>query len=253
MSIFYRRLPGYFVLYTISVALALLYFTSQICVAKKRIYWGRSKKIVILDPGHGGHDIGVRGPNKSLEKNVTLQLSRMVAKKLKENYRVHLTRSDDYTLSNLERTSIANFQKGDLFISIHTGGSFLHKTKGITIYTFIEPAGFSTKEEKPVKSIEDNDTPVKWDYIQYRHLTSSAKLAELMHTHIVQLYKYSSCKIKSAPLLVLRGADMPSILLEIGYLTNPGEEKNLNDKHMLNKLSSAISQGIDDYFLSLKD
>ena len=94
--------------------------------------------VVVIDPGHGGNDTGAKGPAGTHEKAVTLNLAHSIADQLKNSYRVVLTRSDDYRLNLSERTAVANQAKGDIFISLHTGGSFIGSISGETVY-FYQP------------------------------------------------------------------------------------------------------------------
>ena len=215
------------------------------------------KKIIVLDPGHGGHDKGARGAARgadgAFEKTITLSFARMIATELGSEYRAPLTRTDDYLLGIQDRTAVANHMEADLFVSIHAGGSFLHKASGITIYYFKEMLGsdiiFNSATSKTYNSDNDRTT---WDNIQKRHITKSRALAQLMQTQINDRIKYMETRIEGAPLVVLSGADMPAILIEIGYISNPGEEKKLCDTRILSEFAKAISKAIDN-FLSEKN
>ena len=213
--------------------------------AKKPFFRG-IKKTVVLDPGHGGHDTGATGPDKSQEKTVAFKMASTLASELKYEYNVELTRTGDYGLDIPSRTDIANHLEADLFISIHTGGSFSHNTGGILIFYFKEPPGQSALNA--TSSFQGGDTIIAWDNIQTKHAGSSNILAQSIQARINEAMKFSRCKVQSAPLLVLRGADMPAVLIEIGYLTNPAEEKAVNDPGEMVRLAAAISAGIDDYF-----
>lgn len=206
--------------------------------AENNLFNGK-KKIVVLDPGHGGHDKGAQGADGAFEKAITLSLARMIATELGSKYRAALTRADDYLLGIQDRTAVANHRGADLFISIHVGGSFLHKASGITIYYFKE------------MSVSDIDR-ITWDNIQKRHVTRSKALAKSMQTQINDRIKHMETRIEGAPLVVLSGADMPAILIEIGYISNPGEEKKLCDTRILSEFAKAISKAIDN-FLSEKE
>ena len=212
----------------------------------KTPFFKEIKKIVVLDPGHGGHDTGAVGPDKSQEKNVTLKMATALASELKNEYKVELTRTGDYGLDIPGRTNMANHLEADLYISIHTGGSFLHNASGIIIFYFKEFPGQSYS--KVPESFENSDVKIQWDKIQSKHAGSSMILAKSIQTRINEVMQFSRCKVQSAPLLVLRGADMPAVLIEIGYLTNPAEEKALNDPGETGRLAAAISAGIDDFF-----
>jgi len=211
--------------------------------------FAKQKKTIVLDPGHGGHDKGVLGPEGTFEKNVTLDLARMVATEFENTYLVILTRTDDYFLNIPSRTSTANHVKADLFISIHTGGSFLHQASGITLYFFKEVAELAltpdTDPSKPFKRI-NNLSP--WSNIQNAHQTTSKILAKSLLNRINEQTIFKKSEILGAPLMVLEGADMPAVCLEIGYITNPAEEKTLRDISVLSNIVRGIRNGIDDFF-----
>lgn len=210
-------------------------------------------KTVVLDPGHGGHDHGAKGPAGTLEKSVTLGLAQLIADQLKKNYKMILTRSDDYSVDIPDRTAVANHQKADLFISIHTGGSFLHQAKGINIFYYKELSGHGLETGVDSSKQRANANPqILWDNIQTKHIASSKVLAQIMQNNINSGLEFSKSKIQNADLMVLKGADMPAILIEIGYLTNPGDEKNLQSPEVLSDFARTICQGIDDYFQNSK-
>ena len=207
------------------------------------------KKVIVLDPGHGGHDQGARGPEGTLEKTITLSLARLIATELENKYTVVLTRSDDYRLNIPSRTATANHWEADLFISLHTGGSFLHKANGITIFYCKEiaaaPLTFDPDQSKPLKS---GNAQTPWKNIQSQHQATGKVLAQLIQNCINEHPGFVKSKVQGAPLMVLEGADMPALLIEIGYLTNPAEEKKLNDTSMLSGLAEGICKGIDNFF-----
>ena len=215
----------------------------------KRPFFKEIKKIVVLDPGHGGHDTGAEGPDKSQEKNVTLNMATALATELKNEFQVTFTRTGDYGLDIPSRTNMANNLHADAFISIHTGGSFLPNAGGIIIFYFKELPGqsplYGSKAPAP---FNDDDVIVPWDKIQSKHVGSSSILAKSIQTRIKEAMRILMCKVQTAPLLVLRGADMPAVLIEIGHLTNPADEKLLNDPGEIVRLAAAISMGIGDFF-----
>jgi N-acetylmuramoyl-L-alanine amidase len=209
----------------------------------------QQKKTIVLDPGHGGHDKGALGPEGTFEKNVTLDLARMLATEFENTYRVILTRTDDYFLDIPSRTSTANHVKADLFISIHTGGSFLHQASGITLYFFKETAEPAlTPQTDPSKPFERINSLSAWSDIQNAHQTTSKILAKSLLNRINEQTIFKNSEILGAPLMVLEGADMPAVCLEIGYITNPAEEKLLTDIRVLSNIVQGIRNGIDDFF-----
>jgi len=210
------------------------------------------EKTIVIDPGHGGYDKGAEGPDGTFEKNVTMEFARVLALELEKTYKVILTRTDDYWIDILERTAMANHVNADMFISIHTGGSFLHQARGVSLFYYekISTSALMLETESMEESKSSNDKEL-WSNIQGRHQKNSKVLAERILSSLKEKtgekVEYNS-EIQGAPLMVLEGADLPAILIEIGYITNPTEEKSLNDIIELTFLAQKIKKGIDDYF-----
>lgn len=208
--------------------------------------------VIVLDPGHGGYDKGVTGTGGTLEKDVAIALSLMIAADLDGAYRVKLTRADDYQVALFDRTALANQSKADLFISIHTCGSFLHSSKGIMIYYFRKFYENGSGENPfSVTTMQNENIQPPWNSLQESHRGAGKILAESIKGSLLYETESFDIKIQDAPLLVLGGADMPALLIEIGCLTNPGDEKKLNNKKNLQAVSRGISKGIKEY-LKLK-
>ncbi len=196
---------------------------------------------IALDPGHGGQYAGVRGPTGHLEKTVCLDLARKLALQLEPEYRVVLTRSDDYHVELLQRTAVANHAKADLFISLHTGSSFLHATQGVTIF-YHKPA--APQSARPADQEGKTNVQQTWDQIQSRHSTASQALAAALKTQIEGMPQAPQCRIQAAPLTVLQGADMPAVIIEIGHLTHPATEKALSSPRGVDLMATAIKKGV---------
>jgi len=215
----------------------------------KKPVFAKQKKTIVLDPGHGGYDKGALGPAGAFEKNAILELTRILAAELENTYRVILTRTDDYFLNLPTRSSMANHANADLFISIHAGGSFLHQASGITLYFFNAISeSVLTPDSDSSKLLETIDRQSPWSDIQNRHQTSSKILAKLLLNRITEQTLFKKDEILGAPLKVLEGADMPAVCLEIGYITNPAEEKSLQDINVLSNIAQSIRNGVDDFF-----
>ncbi len=210
------------------------------------------QKVVVIDPGHGGHDRGAKGPERTLEKTVSFNLARIIAVELSNTYKVILTRTDDYGLDLPSRTATANHESADLFISIHTGGSFNHQACGMTLYYFKEPLGPGLTQTTELLQSLKSGTQIPWDKIQSRHKTTSSVLAKLIRNRIDQQLIFVSSNIQGAPLMVLEGADMPAVVIEIGYITNPSEEKSLRDINVLSKIAKGIHNAIDEFFAKVR-
>jgi N-acetylmuramoyl-L-alanine amidase len=217
-------------------------------VAKKQLF-GAVQPVVVIDPGHGGKDTGATGPDGSAEKGISLNFARILAAELDRGYKVVLTRTDDSVLHLEKRTALANHHKGDLFISIHTGGSYIHSTSGIRIYYYQDLTEDPlNRSESPPNPAAQPKSPVLWAQAQNRFRENSLSLANNIGRRLGDMYEARDIRILGAPLLVLQGANMPAFLIEIGYLSNPKEEKKLNDQRYLIDLARAIRRGIDEYF-----
>ena len=207
------------------------------------------QKVVVIDPGHGSHDPGAVGPAGLAEKDVTLSVARKTKEILSRTYEVVLTREDDYMVDIIRRTEVANHHRADLFISIHAGGGFGHQAQGVV--TFYHSPGTgpgSIPFRKERDSWEVGEKPLPWDEIQDKHRAKSQALAKLVHKHLLAKLNPESRGIREAPLLVLQGADMPAILVEVGHLSHPAEEKNLRRPDVISATAEAICEAIREFF-----
>jgi N-acetylmuramoyl-L-alanine amidase len=206
-----------------------------------------SKQTLVLDPGHGGLDSGARGDSGVLEKTVTLTLARIIADEIEPGYHVVLTRTDDYRLDLPDRAAVANHEKADLFISLHTGGSFYHQTSGMTVFYHAGPAHSQTDVAQTLEKTEPDDF-IPWDDLYVRHRAMSRRLARAIQFGLESRDEGLGVIVREAPIRVLSGVNAPAVLLEFGYLTNPGEEKRLKDSYHLRELAKGIILGIDSFF-----
>lgn len=212
------------------------------------------KPIIVIDPGHGGQDGGARGSGGTLEKTVTLQLARLIATKLEPDFKVVLTRTDDYAVELDQRTAAANHLKADVFVAIHTGGSFVHSTIGTAIFYYRNSSGPDPTRDNPSSGNpqrQRGNRPILWKNVQNNHIPDSRTLAGMIAERLQGLSALQS-RIEGAQLAVLQGAAMPAVLIEVGYLTNPAEEKNLRDQGFLLDLAEHISLGIEDFLARIK-
>lgn len=242
MSTYYQRI--------ILVLIAGFFLTGMAnkAFAKKPLFEDY-KQVIVIDPGHGGEDSGARGSDGTTEKAITLNLARILATELQREYKVVLTRTDDNQANLEKRTALANHHKADLLISLHTGGSLVHSTSGIFIYHYQDFAGNPPKRyENKLSRDRDKTAPILWDQAQSRHLKKSRVLARLINRRLNNANSDKESRVQGAPLLLLQGANMPAILIEIGYLSNAAEEKQLIDQNYLTDLAQKIRRGIDEYF-----
>ena len=229
---------------------SILFFCIFVCDANaKQQLFKKDMPVVVIDPGHGGTDTGAKGPNNTLEKTVTLNLAHILAQQLKDRYRVVLTRNGDYGLDHSSRTAVANHAKAEIFISLHTGSSFIHNINGSAVYFYqpFQESALTTETHAP-KPLQDSNPAVSWGMIQAKYRKTSEKLAGQIHSRLSTLWQPQDVKVQGTPLLVLEGADMPAVAIEIGNLPNPTAEKALGDPRFLSRIAEAIIGGIDVFF-----
>jgi N-acetylmuramoyl-L-alanine amidase len=215
---------------------------------------------VVIDPGHGGKDPGALGCKKGVrEKTVTLQISKLLAKKIKSRLgcEVILTRSKDRFLSLEERTAIANTKNADIFISIHVNSHRNRNAYGIETYFLnlatdddaIRVAAIENATSK--KNISDLQSILN-DLMQNAKINESSRLATRVQDGIYRKLRKSYSKIRSkgvkqAPFYVLLGAQMPAILVETSFLSNPRECNRLTNQHYQSLLCDGIVNGLERY------
>ena len=228
-----------------AIGLCLLICASIPDADAKRKLFEAQMPVVAIDPGHGGNDTGAKSPNGVLEKTVTLNLARMIAQQLDSDYRVVLTRNDDYALENSDRTAAANHARADIFISLHTGDSFIHASNRSAVYFYMPFQGSALSTESTIPQLPANDEPVvRWNIIQTKYQAASKKLATHMQTGLISIWQPQEVTVRGIPMLVLEGADMPAVAIEIGNLANAGSEKQLIDSQHLSKIARTIARAI---------
>ena len=226
--------------------MALLVFTlSAIPAPAKRSFPGAYLGTIVIDPGHGGHDTGAKGSHGYHEKDVTLTLARLISDRLQADYRVVLTRNADYRLDIPGRTAVANQEGADLFISLHAGGGYTKEATGLSVFYFKER--LENPETVEAEPAEGRAAPQPWNTVQRGHLKASIELAKQMQSSLQSNGTQTVHPLEGMPLLVLRGADMPAALIEIGNLAHPLEGKSLKDTAFLSDLADRIRGAIVTY------
>ena len=224
---------------------------------------GLKIRTVVIDPGHGGHDPGAIGPKGLKEKDINLKIAKELKKIIERDGKsigienVYLTRSTDRFIPLEERTAIAKKRNADLFISIHCNASKNRKAMGSESYILsftndkrsLEVAARENATTK--KRVSDLDDILK-KYLLSSKIDESEKFANYVQKSIYSNVapKYSSFKnkgVKKAPFIVLIGADIPSILVETSFISNPTEEKRLKSSKYRAKIAQGIFDGIKLY------
>lgn len=223
------------------------------------------KPVVVIDAGHGGKDPGAIGVNGTREKDVVLKMSRELKNALQATgrYQVHLTRDDDRFIPLHGRVNIARNRKADLFISVHADSLAKPNTsvQGSTIYTLSEVA--SDKEAARAAARENKSdmiggvdlttenyevSSILIDLVQRETMNLSAKFANMAIDSLSSRINVKSKAHRFAGFAVLKGVDTPSILLEIGYLSNKNEEQLLNQPGYRAKLAAGLVESINTFF-----
>jgi N-acetylmuramoyl-L-alanine amidase len=207
---------------------------------------------VVLDAGHGGTDAGARGAKGAVEKDLTLAVARKLkaALEMRLGVRVIMTRDDDRHVSLDDRSSLANNNKANLFVSLHANASLKPEVQGATVYV----ADFSDGDRARARmapahlpvfggGVRDIEL-VPWDLAQLGFLPRSAEAARLIGAQLAGHAPVTEPAVSSAPFRVLEAANMPAVLIEMGYLTNAGQETQLASIEFQTTLAQAIVEGI---------
>ena len=222
-------------------------------------------RTIVLDAGHGGHDSGAIGPAGLMEKELVLDVTRRVARLMdgQLGVKVLLSRDSDNFVTLKDRTSFANRERADLFVSIHANAHRVAASEGVEVYFLSSEATDNAArqvaaaensvvqlEKAPSARAAGRSDIVKtmlWDLAQAEFQTESSRLAETVLDSMSQTLRIPNRGVKQAGFYVLGGAAMPAILVEIGFVTNPKEERRLKDAKYRDEIARAIFSGLADY------
>jgi N-acetylmuramoyl-L-alanine amidase len=219
---------------------------------------------IVIDAGHGGHDTGTIGPTGLMEKDLCLDVALRLGKIIEQRLPgadVIYTRSDDTFVPLEERTNIANQAKADLFISIHANSSRDHAARGIETYYLnlkgsAEAMEVAARENATAQGGVHELQDLVMKIARTEKIDESKELAEDIQDSLAKRMQKSSKPVKNrgvrkAPFVVLIGADMPSILTEISFLSNPADEKLLKQPEQRQKVAEGLYQGMVSYLESM--
>jgi len=219
-------------------------------------------RVMVLDAGHGGHDSGASGPTGLLEKELVLDVTRRVARLVSDQLgiKVLLSRDGDHFVPLRERTTFANRARADVFVSIHANAHREVASEGVETYFLSSEATDNAARqvaalENSVVQLErpqgsgrgDVVKTILWDLAQSQFQEESSQLAEIVQDSMTQSLRIPSRGVKQAGFYVLGGAAMPAILIEIGFVTNPKEERKLRESRYRDDIARAIASGLGDY------
>ncbi len=224
--------------------------------AALRVRGAEHVRRVVLDPGHGGSEDGAIGAGGLKEKDLVLDVARMVAARLRaEGFEVTLTRDGDEDLSLDDRAAVANRLRADLFVSIHANASRFSHARGAETYFLAREA--TDDKARTTAALENNAAGaapesgagrnlslILWDLAQVEYLEDSALLAETIQAEFNRVLSIPDRGVRQAPFRVLVGATCASVLVELGFLTNREEARLLESSAYRQKLATALSDAI---------
>lgn len=220
---------------------------------------------IMLDPGHGGEDPGAIGQGGSYEKNVTLEVARRLKAKLdgEPNMRAVLTRDSDFFVPLQMRVQKARRVQSDLFLSIHADGWIRPDARGSSVFVLSERGASSTQARLLAQKENDADliggvnlgakdpflARTLLDLSQTATIADSLKLGKYLLGELGTINTLHKANVEQAGFAVLKAPDIPSALIETAFISNPEEERRLNDNAYQDKLAEAIVRGIRQYFI----
>jgi len=225
------------------------------------------RKTIVIDPGHGGKDPGTSYPKVVSEKDIVLRFARILKKHISRNnnYRIFLTREDDSFVSLSDRVNFAKSKNADLFISIHADASSSSNTKGLSVYTLSDKG--LDKEAEKLAVIENSyamaDSNYSGNYLRNARNPSdfvkyqrklidnrfkSTKFASTLTSRVKSKTSLLNNPLRSAGFAVLKSDEFPSVLVELGFVTNEYDRKNLRSGNWLQSISSQFVNAINEYF-----
>ncbi len=227
----------------------------------------KGKFIVVIDPGHGGKDPGAVGANGTQEKEVVLQVARKLKARIdrEKGMKAILTRDGDKFIPLRERMDIAHKHKADLFISIHADANPSTRVSGSSVYILSENGASSeaarllAESENSyelkfgVRHTSDKIASVLLDLSQNAMMDRSLSLAKGVLNELAKVNNPLRRRVESARFVVLRSPDIPSMLVETAFISNPAEEKRLRTAEYQQKLASAMFQGVKRYQVAYAD
>ena len=222
--------------------------------------------VIAIDAGHGGEDPGALGPKRQQEKHLVLQIAKRTAQAVnaKPGYRAVLTRTGDYYIAHRKRTALAREARADLFVSIHADAFSSAAASGASVYTLSDRGATSETAKWLAEranqsdllggvgdvSLSDKDdvlAHVLLDLSMDGNRSYSIEVGQSVLNQMGKMTKLHKKQVEQAAFIVLKSPDMPSILVETGFISNPQEARRLSQRDHQTKLAEAIANGIDQF------
>lgn len=221
---------------------------------------------IVIDAGHGGHDWGAGGFFGLLEKEISLKASFLLQRQIERQAKlrdiavdVRLTRFDDQFISLKDRVALANQWRADVFLSIHANSGPSNKLSGFEVY-FQSPEATDDHSSRVAyvenqasgKRVESDVLNILKDAQATVQIQQSSEFAERVYSSMTKHMRPNIRGVRQAPFTVLSGAEMPALLIEVGYVTHKQEAENLARQAYLKRIAGAISSGVFDYISMLR-
>ncbi len=222
--------------------------------------------VIVLDPGHGGKDPGAMGPRHTAEKHLTLAIAKKLKQIIDRQPGMHavLTREADYYIGLRERLKISRKYNGDVFVSIHADAFINQNSSGVSVFALsqsgatseaarwlAEKENYSELGGVNLSGLDDQTGLVRTvliDLSQTATIGASLSMGDRVLRNLDKITNLHNQKVEQARFMVLKAPDIPSILIETGFISNPREERNLNSSLYQNRLTQAIFEGLKRYF-----
>lgn len=217
-------------------------------------------RTIVIDPGHGGSELGAVGPSGITEKAVAFDIAQRLHNLIEERLGLdaRMTRESDVDRDLEQRTAFANNLKADVFVSIHANA---YRGKGVRgAETFFLADQATDDDARRLAALENDPLGLQgpasgdsdlqmllWDMAQTSHLFESSVLAEMIQVRLNDLAGTTDRGVKQAPFRVLKGANMPSVLVEVGFLSNPDEERLLADPQYRQRVAEQLYESLNQY------
>jgi N-acetylmuramoyl-L-alanine amidase len=220
------------------------------------------KYLIVIDPGHGGKDVGAVGRKGGYEKNVVLAISKKLAALINKqpNFKAVLTRDKDYYVTLRGRLQVARFNKADIFVAIHADSYFNDLASGASVYALSQRGAtseaarwlaqrenYSELDNVDLNELSNQNRFLRYvmiDLAQTATISDSIRLGHSLIGSLQEVVRLRYPRVEQAPFMVLKSPDIPSVLVEVGFISNPKEEMLLRDPIYQTKLAKALLNGL---------
>lgn len=222
-------------LHIVGIALAIFFALTAVSMA------AGNRHVVLIDPGHGGKDEGVRLSKSVCEKDITLEIAKLTKEKLSgyKNLYVELTRSKDKEVDISDRKVKAAKLDADLVVSLHVNAGFGGTSDGYEIYL--------SNQESPTSGKSDSKEIVR-DMTRNKTLNDSVRFAQIVQGNISKVFPREGRGIRPMPVIAIELSDIPAVLIELGFATNLDDKKKLSNEKVRKSIADALSKSIAEFF-----